>query len=231
MTISYTQILSRLLLSTAIGGLIGLEREMSNRPAGFRTHILLTLGSCLTMIVSMYAFETTSPGRIGSQVISGIGFLCAGTILKEGDSIVGLTSAATLWLSGAIGLAVGSGMIVASLITFIIAMIALTVLNKIERRVAIHKLDILKKRKSREKEATKDFYKVEMTTLNLSETLSSLDEVAWRNDLRIYNIEIKSEKLYKKIILNIESTEDDAKIQLLKLLNEVSRVEKLLVYS
>ena len=94
----------RLFAAILFGGLIGLERESHKRPAGFRTHILVCVGSALIMIISQYAFLEFSgklgydPGRIAAQVISGIGFLGAGTILREGSSVKGLTTAASLWV-------------------------------------------------------------------------------------------------------------------------------------
>ena len=105
----------RLIVATLFGGLIGLERESHKRPAGFRTHILVCIGSALVMMISQYAFLEFSgklgydPGRIAAQVISGIGFLGAGTILREGSTIKGLTTAASLWVVAGIGLAVGTG--------------------------------------------------------------------------------------------------------------------------
>src|SRR5690554_2770579 len=103
--ISNVEIAIRLVLSVVLGGLIGLERESHGRPAGFRTHILVCIGSTLVMIISAYAFMEFStgrpggydPGRIAAQVISGIGFLGAGTIMREGANVRGLTTAASLW--------------------------------------------------------------------------------------------------------------------------------------
>ena len=114
--ISQEEVILRLVIATLFGGLIGLERESHKRPAGFRTHILVCIGSALVMIVSQYAFLDFAeksmgydPGRIAAQVISGIGFLGAGTILREGSTVKGLTTAASLWVVSGIGLAIGSG--------------------------------------------------------------------------------------------------------------------------
>lgn len=101
----------RLLLAGLMGGIIGLERESHGRPAGLRTHIIVSLGSCLIMLVSIYGFEDAGnrdPARLAAQVISGIGFLGAGTILREGATIIGLTTAASLWVVAGIGLAMGA---------------------------------------------------------------------------------------------------------------------------
>lgn len=103
----------RLVLATILGGIIGWEREHTNRPAGLRTHEVVCIGSALCMILSEYVSSkygnVIDPTRIGAQVISGIGFLGAGTIIKEGFSVKGLTTAASLWCVSCIGLALGAG--------------------------------------------------------------------------------------------------------------------------
>lgn len=128
-------ILLRLLLATVLGGIIGMERQMKNRPAGLRTHILVTVGSTLIMLISMYAMPSGDPGRIAAQVVTGIGFLGAGTIMHNGANVNGLTTAASIWVSAAIGLALGSGYYAGGLITALIAIITLIVLGKIENRI------------------------------------------------------------------------------------------------
>lgn len=126
----------KLLLAVIFGGLIGLERESHGRPAGFRTHILVSLGSALVMIISAYGLQALDtdydPGRIAAQVISGIGFLGAGTILRDGAAIRGLTTAASLWAVAGIGLAVGIGMYHAAAVTTILVVLTLFYLNKVE---------------------------------------------------------------------------------------------------
>jgi putative Mg2+ transporter-C (MgtC) family protein len=110
-----TQMIIRLVMACALGALVGLERESGDRPAGFRTHTLVCMGSCLFMLVSIYGFGEGSmrdPARLAAQVVSGIGFLGAGTILHEGANVKGLTTAASIWMISAIGLAVGAGLYV-----------------------------------------------------------------------------------------------------------------------
>ncbi|NLY55103.1 MAG: MgtC/SapB family protein [Firmicutes bacterium] len=132
------EILLRLLVAFFLGGLVGLEREIHGRPAGLRTHILVAFGSALTMIVSMYAFAGLNinydPGRIAAQVVSGIGFLGAGTILRDGLSIKGLTTAASLWMVAAIGLAAGAGMHLIAIISALMALVVLYVLHPLETK-------------------------------------------------------------------------------------------------
>ncbi len=116
---TWLQILLRLLLAVACGGVIGMERGRKGRPAGFRTHVLVCLGSALTVMTNEFIFQkygTGDPTRMAAQVVSGIGFLGAGTILVTGRrKIRGLTTAATLWASGCLGLAIGVGFYVSSL--------------------------------------------------------------------------------------------------------------------
>ena len=112
-------IIIRLLIATLIGGIIGIEREVMNRPAGFRTHILVTLGSTLIMIISLHSAGAGGgdSARIAAQVVSGIGFLGAGSIIRSDGNVVGLTTAASIWVCGGLGLAIGSGMYVAAVVT------------------------------------------------------------------------------------------------------------------
>jgi putative Mg2+ transporter-C (MgtC) family protein len=118
--ISTEESIIRLLIAIVLGGLIGYEREAQSKSAGLRTHILVCLGSCLCMIISVniameyffrYGYTNSDPGRIAAQVVSGVGFLGAGTILanQKGRSIHGLTTAASIWVVAAVGLVVGAG--------------------------------------------------------------------------------------------------------------------------
>ncbi|WP_211749944.1 MgtC/SapB family protein [Paenibacillus sp. Marseille-Q4541] len=135
-------ILIRLLIAMTLGGLIGVERERSNHAAGFRTHILVCLGSALIMILSAYGFSDfvneanvrMDPARLAAAVITGVGFLGAGTILFTGKSITGLTTAASIWVVAAIGLAVGAGFYFAAIVSTVLVLLNLWVFNKVERR-------------------------------------------------------------------------------------------------
>ncbi len=132
----------RLLLAAFAGSMIGFERERLQWSAGLRTHMLVCVGSCLIVIVSAYGFSEVlnthvvlDPSRIAAQVVSGIGFLGAGTILLRGEVVKGLTTAASLWAVAAIGLAVGSGLYVAAIATTVIVLAILAGLKPIEDRV------------------------------------------------------------------------------------------------
>lgn len=121
--ISSLYIFIRLIIAAVLGGIIGMEREKLNRPAGVRTHMIVCLGSCLIMLLGEYMHQidnTIDITRLGAQVVSGIGFLGAGAILKDGFSVRGLTTAATLWVVACVGLAVGGGFYSAGILTTII---------------------------------------------------------------------------------------------------------------
>lgn len=128
---------TRLTLAAILGAVIGIEREIKNRAAGFRTHIIVSVGACLIMLIGIdgigkFSSDTArDTARIAGQVISGIGFLGAGTILQKKNAVTGLTTAATLWLSAAIGLAVGIGYYEGAIIATVICLVTLISLNKI----------------------------------------------------------------------------------------------------
>ncbi len=132
-------VVARVFLAMLLGGLIGIEREKSKRPAGFRTHILVCVGSCLTALIGLFVWKETGnvadPLRISAQVISGIGFLGVGTILvKEHDHITGLTTAAGLWATASIGISCGYGFYVGALIGTLVVVITAMILFKLEAR-------------------------------------------------------------------------------------------------
>lgn len=132
------QIMIRLTMSVALSGLIGLERQIHRRTAGLRTHIMVSLGSCLIMLTSLYVFDIYNnivpldPTRIAAGVITGIGFLGAGAIIRESTEVRGLTTAASLWVVAGIGLAVGSGFYMGSIFTTLLALVVLFFLRYFE---------------------------------------------------------------------------------------------------
>lgn len=131
-------VLARLVMAAVLSGIVGYEREFHGRAAGFRTHILLCIGSTLVMLTSIHIFEIYNarvpcdPGRIAAGVVTGIGFLGAGTIMHSKSSVRGLTTATSLWVVAGIGLAVGSGMYFASVATTVITMITLLFFSRME---------------------------------------------------------------------------------------------------
>jgi len=122
------ELVLRLLLATALGAIVGFQRERAGKPAGLRTHILICVGAALFTVVSTYGFnEGTDPSRVAAAVVVGIGFLGAGSIIRRGEGIVeGLTTAATIWILAAVGLAAGSGQYLLAAITTVIILIVLT---------------------------------------------------------------------------------------------------------
>ncbi len=138
------EVILRVVAAGVLGGLIGLERELSGQPAGFRTHILVSLGAVLFTLVGAYGVKGFSiggvssvsfdPTRIAAQVVTGIGFLGAGAIIRSGGSVRGLTTAAALWVTAAVGTAVGFGFWDAAIATTVVTVVALYGLKWFERK-------------------------------------------------------------------------------------------------
>ena len=141
MTLEWWEMGLRLLAAAALGGLIGFEREFNEQPAGFRTHILVTLGAALFTMAGAYGISEFvdagvvrfDPTRVAAQVVTGIGFLGAGAILRQGINIRGLTTAASIWVTASIGVAVALGFWVPALFTTGLALMSLLVLRPIQR--------------------------------------------------------------------------------------------------
>lgn len=131
MDATYMELTIRLMLALLLGGAIGIEREYRAKEAGFRTHFLVALGSALFCLVSQFGFgvDLKDSSRVAAQVVSGIGFLGAGTIIFQKNVVRGLTTAAGLWVTAAIGLACGTGMYLAAVLTTAMVLLGLEVLN------------------------------------------------------------------------------------------------------
>src|SRR5205807_10036784 len=130
--------ISRVLLAFILGGVVGFERQRVQRPAGLRTHMLVSAGSARFTVASVYGFEglgtVRDPARLAAQIITGIGFLGAGTIFRTGATVRGLTTASSIWITAAIGLVAGLGMFWLALFTTLLTWFALTVLKEVEVR-------------------------------------------------------------------------------------------------
>lgn len=210
-------VIVRLIAAAVLGALIGWERELMNRSAGLRTHILVSLGSALFTILSLTAFrevgKVNDPARIAAQVVSGIGFLGAGTILKHGATVRGLTSAATLWVVAAIGMAAGSACYVGALATTLIALLTLVSLRMLEQDLGAHHylhLEFTLERRSKQiKEIKKLFADLNISTIkfdvhkegdhslvsatiSVPDLINPLTLVEKLNDLGIQNAEVSS---------------------------------------
>ena len=189
--ISDVEIVLRLIISAIAGGVVGMEREASNRPAGLRTHILVTLGSALIMLISMYGFQGLGadssggePARLAAQVVSGIGFLGAGTILRTGNDIRGLTTAASIWVCGGIGLAIGNGYYLGGIVTTIIVLFSLRSLGFMQKKACKgHDKLLVVKCKER------------------AGLIGDIGQILGKNNISIKDIKVKSED-------NLEVVED-----------------------
>ncbi|MBI3991436.1 MAG: MgtC/SapB family protein [Candidatus Omnitrophica bacterium] len=203
----------RLVLAVILGGLVGLERESHRRAAGLRTHILVCLGATLIMMTSMYIFDiyhertNLDPARLAAQVVSGIGFLGAGTIIRYRASIRGLTTAASLWVVAGVGLAIGCGFIIGAIWTTLLSLAALFFLRKIE-------MPFLERGGHRS------------LVVEVIDTVSSFGKI--RQTLNKHNARVKNMRITKKaegkatieIDLKLFTDEDDKKI-----IDEILRLE------
>jgi putative Mg2+ transporter-C (MgtC) family protein len=131
----------RVLVAAILGGLIGLERELHEHPAGIRTHLLVALGCALFTVISIYGFDVgpgpRDPARLAAQIVTGIGFLGAGAILKYGTSIRGLTTAASLWATSAVGVTIGTGWYLLGLVGATLILFSLWPLHLLSRRLRL----------------------------------------------------------------------------------------------
>lgn len=174
----------RILLAMIIGGVIGWERENSNRPAGLRTHMLVAIGAAVVMLMGEISLEryaditTMDPTRLGAQVISGIGFLGAGTIMREGLTVRGLTTAASLWAVACLGLAAGGGFYEAAIAGTIAIILTLTMFEYLENRFRKIKFKGVQ---------------VELVCTDLSSTLISLKKTAANYDITLGDVDISEE--------------------------------------
>jgi putative Mg2+ transporter-C (MgtC) family protein len=146
---------ARLVVAAVLGAIIGLEREMHAHPAGMRTHLLVSVGSAAFTVVSIFGFPSapgpngivpTDPSRVAAQIVSGIGFLGAGAILKYGTSVRGLTTAASLWATAAVGMAAGGGAWLVALVTTLIVVFSLGPLNAVVNRMRLHAASLFRVR-------------------------------------------------------------------------------------
>lgn len=183
------EVIIRLFLAIVIGGCIGYERENKNRPAGFRTHILVCIGAAVASMIQVYAIDETSRmilmhpslasalkadiGRLGAQVIVGVGFLGAGTIMHEKGSIKGLTTAASIWVVACIGLSIGLGYYFLSIFSTVAVFIVLVSLKKFEARF-FHRAKLIK---------------LEIQYTNKLELIARLEEYFTDKNIRVQNIE------------------------------------------
>lgn len=181
------EILVRILLACLIGGIIGYEREKKSHPAGLRTHLIVCLTSCLIILLSSfwhYHVDFLDTSRLAQGAITGIGFLGAGTILRDGDKVRGLTTAASVWMVACLGLLVGGGLYYIAIVTTFVVIFVLIVLGRLERKFItyIHKLQI------------------SLEVDNSKEIIKKLFEVGKYYNVKIETLEVNN----KKNILNFQ---------------------------
>lgn len=200
---SYVGIVLKLLLAVILGGMVGFEREHKSRPAGLRTHILVCVGAALVQITSInYAKNngiTMDPMRLGAQVISGIGFLGAGTIIKEGANIKGLTTAASLWAVGCIGLAAGSGLYFEAIAATIVILISLKSFTRIEEKIARERKQIV----------------IEVIAKNQPGTLGIIGSALGTLEIQIQNVEmniIDEYTIHMELLLKLNKVMEEEEI-------------------
>jgi len=214
--ISMASIILRIFMTLVLGGIMGYERGRKNRPAGFRTYMIVCLGSALVMMTNQYIFQTYDGGdivRMGAQVISGIGFLGAGTIMVTGrQQIKGITTAAGLWAAACCGLAVGIGFYEGAIVGGVTIFIVMALLNKLEIRF-------------RKMSPVIDVYLEYGGKKNFSGFLSSVRE----HDLEVVNIQMNKNKAAKGgemcVIMNIESKVKREHSEVLGILGAIEGVD------
>lgn len=176
--VTYLAVAVRIFVAVIIGGILGLERGMKNRPAGLRTYMLVCVGACVIMLTNQYIFQmygTGDPVRMGAQVVSGIGFLGAGTIIvTRRNQIKGLTTAAGLWSAAGVGLALGVGFYEAAVVGTLAVFFVMTLLQKMDNK--LH-------RRSRQLEAY-----IELSTISLGDFLRTMRE----SDIEVSDVQRES---------------------------------------
>jgi putative Mg2+ transporter-C (MgtC) family protein len=182
MDLGINAICMRLACAMAVGMVIGTEREYTNRPAGLRTHILVALGACVVTITGQLIFAQYSalgsspdPARLSAQVITGVGFLGAGTILREGSNVKGLTTAASLWALAGLGISAGFGFYAAAIAGMIFIFITLTILEFLQHKlIGVHE--------------PLNAYRIE--TCSLSDALDALNGCAGKHSASVRNMRV-----------------------------------------
>ncbi len=212
-------VLGKLFIAAILGGIIGWERHKRGRPAGLRTHLLVCIGVTLMMLVSEHIFLKyqgyghdsvlrIDPARIAAQVVTGIGFLGAGTIMRSRASIRGLTTAASLWVVAGIGLAVGSGFILPAIFTTVIAMAILTLNSLVEKKMKRNKYRTIK-----------------MLITGEGHFLDEITQILERNSVKLKNYKFKRNIQKNEIEYDLDVQYNDEKT-LLFTTNDITKTFK-----
>jgi putative Mg2+ transporter-C (MgtC) family protein len=219
--IPFYEIIFRLVLAAALGGMIGFEREIHGRAAGFRTQLIVCIAAVLIMIVSenyyhfIQGIDSTmriDPARIAAGAIIGVGFLGAGVIVKSGFAIRGLTTAATIWMVSAIGLAIGGGLYIAGVATAVITIVALMSLRILEKKMRIL-----------------NFMNVRVTTSFIDDAEGRITKVLQRHEAAIHSVEYSKDRRSEEVTFRftISSREKDIARNLFRELGKLDIVNSL----
>ena len=205
-------VIVRILLAIICGGVIGIERRRAHQPAGMRTYMLVCMGAAIVMATGQYmydTFKTGDPSRLGAQVISGIGFLGAGSIITSGKTKVrGLTTAAGLWVSACIGLALGIGFYSAGLIATLVVYFIMARLNRLEYRFLVD-----------------DIYLEIYLEYDDALSVSDIAQQAERNGLKIEEVQHGTKgKGFQKALITFRNTQNESRDHVLKILEHVEGV-------
>lgn len=211
------EMVGRLALAGALGGLIGLERVTHGQSAGLRTHMVVSLGACLIMLVSFHVHSLegkADPGRIAAQVVTGIGFLGAGAILRFGMSIKGLTTAACLWTAAGIGLAAGCGYWKAAAVTTLFTLLTVFILDRLEKTV-LH---------------GRAFRRIHIHAKDMAGLVGRVEGILERRGLGIKEVDIQRDVVEKRLQITIlatceEKTDVDSLSREVSEIGEVEKVE------
>lgn len=211
--ISFASVICKLLFAVLCGGVIGIEREHKRRPAGFRTHILVALGAAVTVLTGEYlvtAGFTTDPGRLGAQVVAGIGFLGAGTIIvTKNRQVKGLTTAAGLWASAIVGLGIGAGYFEAAVAGAVIIILAELILARFEYFIMSKSRVINLFIEYRDSEALSNVSK-KMSDMNvkvLTLEIAKQSKESTRFPCAIYSVQLVKKSLIQKVLTELSAVD------------------------
>jgi putative Mg2+ transporter-C (MgtC) family protein len=198
----------KLILAALLGGIIGVEREIRDKPAGLRTNILICVGSTLFMSISTKVAQILGgdPTRIAAQIISGIGFLGAGAVLHSHGFVLGLTTAATIWVVAGVGMALGSGMYVVALFTTGMSLVTLYFLSFIEDKIQGRKL-----------------YSYALVVSDLNQALASIHRVLQQSSVSAASFNFKKEAGHYRVWFHL-LTPRDTNIKIIQRLSEVPEI-------
>ncbi len=205
----------RMILSIIFGGLIGYKQESRGRPAGFRTHISITLGACLLMMLSIYIGQHfgSDPARIGAQIVSGIGFLGAGAIIKSGFNILGLTTAASIWVMAGIGMLIGSGLYIMSFSGTILIFLTISVLRKMEKK-------FFKRRKRQTK------IKIIIDSISFEDIINDINDMLKNYKVKIVEISFSARKDNSETTLKVH-VRQPRNIEIHDILNKLNSIKNI----